>query len=83
MQGLDTKLIWDGCTVEITTAEGTYVKPITETGLINIVETDVDFNEPGVYPVYIKGEEYEIKFAVQVITENFYEETKQILLDNQ
>jgi len=81
LQGLDTKLIWDDCIVEITTDDETLTIPIVNTGLLNLLETDVDFDEPGVYPVYIKGEGYELAFAVQVITEDFYQETLESLLE--
>ena len=79
IRGLDTKLVWDGCVVEITTENETFTKSFYETNLINIIETEVDFDEPGVYPVYIRGEGYEMSFAVQVITEDFYRVTKESL----
>jgi len=80
LQGFDSKLIWDGCLVEITTDDEILTVPITNTELLNLVYTDVDFDVPGVYPVIIRGEGYELAFAVQVITENFYQETLDSLL---
>jgi len=76
---IDSRYEWDGCIYEFI-SDRTYVKPFHESGLIDFLETDVDFDKPGVYPVYFKGNNFTTSFPVQVISEDFYEKTKESLL---